>query len=115
MEVNKRLGSKLKELRMLYGLSQEKLAEHLDISTQQLQKYEYGVNRMRADMLLQLSRILKTDVGYFFKDLTVHKLCTEGGDAGEVFRPIKEAGVFMDKSGTKLDVVFRLVGTEVQR
>jgi hypothetical protein len=60
---------------------------------------------MRADMLLQLSRILKLDVGYFFK---------EGGDAGEVFRPIKEAGVFMDKSGTKLDVVFRLVGTEVQ-
>jgi DNA-binding XRE family transcriptional regulator len=31
-EVNKRLGGKVKELRMPYGLSQERLAEHLDIS-----------------------------------------------------------------------------------
>jgi transcriptional regulator with XRE-family HTH domain len=103
VEVNKRLGGKLKELRMLYGLSQEKLAERLDISAQQLQKYEYGVNRMRADMLLKLSKILQSDVGYFFEE------------AGESFRPIKEAGAFMDKSGTKIDVVFRLVGSEVSR
>jgi hypothetical protein len=53
--------------------------------------------------------------GYCFKDLTVYKLCTAGGGTSEVFRPIKEAGVFMDKSGTKLDVVFRLVGTEMQK
>lgn len=54
--------------RRMLNLSQEKLAERLGITFQQVQKYERGTNRVGAGRLYQLARILQVPVSYFFPE-----------------------------------------------
>ncbi len=61
------VGSRVRLRRTLLGMSQEKLAESLGITFQQVQKYERGVNRVGASRLYDLSRILDVPVGFFFE------------------------------------------------
>jgi len=54
---------------MLIGMSQEKLGESLDVTFQQIQKYEKGSNRVSASRLFDISRILDVPVQFFFDDI----------------------------------------------
>lgn len=63
------VGSRLRMRRMLVGMSQEKLGEHLDLTFQQVQKYEKGSNRISASRLFDMSRILDVPVQFFFDDI----------------------------------------------
>lgn len=56
---------------MLLGMSQEKLAEHLGLTFQQVQKYEKGVNRIGASRLFDLAHVLGVSVSYFYEDAPV--------------------------------------------
>lgn len=67
--VDVHVGKRLKTKRTLLGLSQEKLAESLDLTFQQIQKYERGMNRISAGRLYELSRILEIPVTYFYEGL----------------------------------------------
>ena len=60
------VGSKIRERRLVLGMSQEALGDRLQISFQQLQKYERGANRVSASTLHRLTRILDAPVSYFF-------------------------------------------------
>lgn len=62
------VGGRLKMRRIVMGLSQEKLAERLGITFQQIQKYERGQNRISAGRLFRLSQLLEVEVAYFFND-----------------------------------------------
>jgi len=62
------VGWRLKMRRVVMGLSQEKLAERLGITFQQIQKYERGQNRISAGRLFRLSQLLQVEVAYFFTD-----------------------------------------------
>ena len=53
--------------RMMLGMSQEKLADGLDLTFQQVQKYEKGTNRIGASRLQQISNILQVAVPFFFE------------------------------------------------
>ncbi len=53
---------------MVLGISQEKLGERMNLTFQQIQKYEKGTNRIGASRLYQLSRILEVPVNFFFED-----------------------------------------------
>jgi len=64
------VGSRLRLRRTLLGMSQEKLAEALGLTFQQVQKYEKGTNRIGSSRLFDLSRVLDVPVGYFFEDIT---------------------------------------------
>lgn len=48
------------------GLTQQQLAEELQVTFQQVQKYERGTNRVAASRLHQLCRCLKVPPEYFF-------------------------------------------------
>ena len=63
------VGDRVRQRRTLLGLSQEKLASALDLTFQQVQKYERGANRIGAGRLFQLSRALDVPVGYFFDEI----------------------------------------------
>lgn len=63
------VGNRVRQRRTLLGLSQEKLAGSLDLTFQQVQKYERGANRIGAGRLFDLSRALGVPVTYFFEDL----------------------------------------------
>ena len=70
MEVNfnRHLGSKLRMRRLSLGLTQTKVAEAINVTFQQIQKYEKGTNGISSLRLMQLSSFLKVSVMYFFDD-----------------------------------------------
>lgn len=63
------VGERIRDRRTSLGLTQEHLASALQISYQQVQKYETGANRVSAGRLFELARILDIDVSYFFDGL----------------------------------------------
>ena len=67
--VDAHVGKKLKQIRTLRRLSQTEVARKLDLSFQQIQKYEIGSNRVAASRLFELSQILDVPPSYFFDGL----------------------------------------------
>jgi len=56
----KKLGHILKTHRKKFRMSQEQVARALEISYQQIQKYEYGNSKLSCERLLQFAKIFKT-------------------------------------------------------
>ena len=65
--IDKHVGSRVRMRRMMLGMSQEKLGDALDLTFQQVQKYEKGTNRIGASRLQQISLILQVPVAFFFE------------------------------------------------
>jgi transcriptional regulator with XRE-family HTH domain len=65
--VDVHVGGRVRLRRVFLGYSQEKLANALGLTFQQIQKYERGANRISASKLYELSRILNVPVTYFFE------------------------------------------------
>ena len=63
---NKHLGNVLKMRRLALGLTQTKVAKAINVTFQQIQKYEKGINGVSSIRLLQLSNYLKVPINYFF-------------------------------------------------
>ncbi len=65
---NLHLGKKLRMRRLSLGLTQTKVAEAINVTFQQIQKYEKGTNGVSSNRLMQLSNFLKVPITYFFED-----------------------------------------------
>ena len=63
------IGQRMRFLRELSGQTQSELAAKLGISSQQMQKYETGKCRIRAERLWHISRILETNINFFFENI----------------------------------------------
>jgi transcriptional regulator with XRE-family HTH domain len=68
------IGSRLRLRRNILGLSQERLAESLGLTFQQVQKYERGSNRISASRLYAISKLLNVPFGFFFEDMGEYSL-----------------------------------------
>jgi transcriptional regulator with XRE-family HTH domain len=67
--IDQHVGERIRARRTELGLTQEQLAEALNVSYQQVQKYETGANRISAGRIFELARKLRVDVSYFFEGL----------------------------------------------
>ncbi len=67
--IDKHVGQQLRSRRSLLGLSQEKLADSIGVTFQQVQKYERGANRISASRLFSFSKILDVSIDYFYEGL----------------------------------------------
>ncbi len=65
--INSFIGKKIKELRFSKGLPRLAIAEAIDVTHQQLQKYELGRNRISASRLALLANFLEVDIKEFFE------------------------------------------------
>ena len=65
---NIHLGKKLRMRRLSLGLTQTKVAQAINVTFQQIQKYEKGTNGVNSNRLMQLSQFLKVPIIYFFED-----------------------------------------------
>tara|TARA_X000001036_G_scaffold367604_2_gene352879 strand:+ start:729 stop:1121 length:393 start_codon:yes stop_codon:yes gene_type:complete len=65
---NAHLGKKLRLRRLSLGLTQTKVAQAINVTFQQIQKYEKGTNGVSSSRLMQLSQFLKVPITYFFED-----------------------------------------------
>lgn len=65
-EMDKLVAKRIRIARLLRGLSQQQIAQALDISIQQIQKYEKSINRISSGRLHYLAKFLKLPITYFF-------------------------------------------------
>ncbi len=65
------VGRRLRSRRTLIGMSQEELGAKIDVTFQQIQKYERGLNKIGASRLYEIACILNVGVGYFFEEYDV--------------------------------------------
>ena len=70
---NVHLGKKLRMRRLSLGLTQTKVAQAINVTFQQIQKYEKGTNGVSSNRLMQLSQFLKVPIIYFFEDFKEFK------------------------------------------
>jgi transcriptional regulator with XRE-family HTH domain len=107
--VDLHVGARVRMRRKFLGMSQEGLAESIELTFQQVQKYERGSNRISASKLFEISTALKAPVAYFFEgygqneavegfsesesEQFVHGflMTTEGIELAEAFPRIKNA------------------------
>ena len=103
------LGLKIKLLRQQAGLSQEKLAEMVGVTFQQIQKYENGQTRLNILKLQQIAQALKVSVTEFFSSAPVPllKLTGEEEQLLHSFRRIK--------NGELRGCILKLVGNVNKR
>jgi len=67
--VDRHVGLRIRMRRKELGISQEKLADAVGLTFQQIQKYERAANRVSASKLWELSQALQTTISYFFEGL----------------------------------------------
>ena len=79
---NIHLGKKLRMRRLSLGLTQTKVAQAINVTFQQIQKYEKGTNGVSSNRLMQLSQFLKVPIIYFFEDFKDFKNLDPSSDLG---------------------------------
>jgi len=70
---NIHLGKKLRMRRLSLGLTQTKVAEAINVTFQQIQKYEKGTNGVSSARLMQISQFLKVPITYFYEEYKDYK------------------------------------------
>jgi transcriptional regulator with XRE-family HTH domain len=97
-KTSREIGEKIKKRRKELGISQERLAEILGVTYQQVQRYENGTNRLNIENIQLVADILSVPVSYFFEDGKTfiiaekpsHYLPTDESKLLKYFRKIKE-------------------------
>lgn len=67
--IDRHIGAKIQELRLASGLSRQQLGDKIEVTHQQLQKYEKGKNRVSAGRLAVIAKFLNRPVSYFFSEV----------------------------------------------
>ncbi len=70
---NNHLGKKLRMRRLSLGLTQTKVAQAINVTFQQIQKYEKGTNGVSSARLMQISQYLKVPITYFYEEFKDYK------------------------------------------
>src|SRR5438105_7561089 len=67
--IDDHVGARIRERRIMLGLTQQQLAEMIGVTYQQAHKYERGINRISAGRLYEITRVLNVPITYFFEGL----------------------------------------------
>jgi transcriptional regulator with XRE-family HTH domain len=76
-DADRHVGQRIRERRVMLGLSQQQLAQLIGVTYQQAHKYERGLNRISAGRLFEIAQVLGVPIGWFFEGLA------EGGGPQE--------------------------------
>ncbi|MFO1049094.1 MAG: helix-turn-helix transcriptional regulator [Geminicoccaceae bacterium] len=85
-DVDRYVGARMRERRIMLGLTQQQMAELIGVTYQQAHKYEKGINRIAAGRLFTIAQALGVDVSYFF----------EGMDSERMFRPTPQQRMLLE-------------------
>ena len=69
LDVDHYVSLRIRQRRIMLGLTQQQMAELIGVTYQQAHKYETGINRISAGRLFQIAQALGVDIGYFFEDI----------------------------------------------
>lgn len=68
VEADKLIGKRIQQRRKELGYSAEKLSEHINLSQQQLSRYERGASKINVAHLIEIAIFLETPISWFFQD-----------------------------------------------
>ena len=106
---NKHLGSKLRMRRLALGLTQTKVAQAINVTFQQIQKYEKGTNGISSLRIMQLANFLKVPVVYFFEDYPGYENKVEETNADDINYSFL-AKLFTTLSAQQKDRILQVLG-----
>lgn len=72
-KIDQHVAKRLRAARLQSGVSQTSAAQAIDVTHQQIQKYEIGTNRITASKLFQLATLYDLPIQWFFEDLDSRK------------------------------------------
>ena len=109
--IDRHVGLRIRMRRKELGLSQERLADAVGLTFQQIQKYERAANRVSASKLFEIARALNTGVAYFYEGLTTSE------ELDQRAAPNLDAQAFLlTPEGAELAAIFpRLTRSRVRR
>ena len=67
--IDDHVGGRIRERRIMLGLTQQQLAEMIGVTYQQAHKYERGINRVSAGRLFEIARALSAPITYFYEGI----------------------------------------------
>ena len=67
--IDNHVGGRIRERRIMLGLTQQQLAEMIGVTYQQAHKYERGINRVSAGRLFEIGRALSAPITYFYEGI----------------------------------------------
>jgi transcriptional regulator with XRE-family HTH domain len=67
--IDDHVGGRIRERRIMLGLTQQQLAEMIGVTYQQAHKYERGINRVSAGRLFEIARALSAPISYFYEGI----------------------------------------------
>ena len=68
-DIDRHVGNRVRERRIMLGLTQQQLADLIGVTYQQAHKYERAINRVSAGRLFEIAQVLSVPVSYFFDGL----------------------------------------------
>ena len=68
-DIDRHVGTRIRERRIMLGLSQQQMADLIGVTYQQAHKYERGINRISAGRLFEIAQVLGVPVGFFYEGL----------------------------------------------
>lgn len=69
-DIDRHVGARMRERRVMLGLTQQQMAELIGVTYQQAHKYEKGINRIAAGRLYTIAHALGVDVSFFFEGMS---------------------------------------------
>ncbi len=69
IDVDRAVSMRIRQRRIMLGLTQQQMAELIGVTYQQAHKYETAINRISAGRLYQIAEALGVDVAYFYQDV----------------------------------------------
>ena len=85
-DIDRHVGAKMRDRRIMLGLTQQQMAELIGVTYQQAHKYEKGINRIAAGRLYTIAQALGVEVSYFF----------EGMESADAFKPTPQQRMLLE-------------------
>jgi transcriptional regulator with XRE-family HTH domain len=93
-DIDRYVGVRMRERRIMVGLTQQQMAELIGVTYQQVHKYEKGINRVTAGRLREIAQALGVEVDHFF----------EGLQSADLFVPSPQQRMLLDLARNYLDI-----------
>lgn len=111
--IDMHVGKRVRIRRRLLDMSQSDLGNAVDLTFQQIQKYERGANRISASVLFRLSEVLDVPISFFFDDMPES---VAGTPASPPIEDAPDLGVFNSDDARELvRVYFQIEDPKVRR
>ena len=108
---NIHLGEKLRMRRLSLGLTQTKVANAINVTFQQIQKYEKGTNGVSSSRLIQLSSFLKVPITYFYEDYADSQTTAASAEDLNYSFLIKTFGSLSENQKSKIVQILKNTGS----